>query len=224
MPSRSDDHSTIRRGYFMPILFALALFVAIAAWDWRLQNSALKAARVWTPTAAAPDGKAVADETLEVLRAMKLVTVELRTPVRVECRDECWRGVALATVEAPARLLFGVDLATLSRANLSVGELGAVLVTIPKPILIGVDLDMSDPAENVQVSGLRFRSGAGEYQLGQARRRIYEEAHRVAFNDDTRRMVAAESLTRVEELLRGTLGEKRPIFVQYPLTLASAAP
>lgn len=205
-------------------LVAIGLFAGIVLHDRWLADSARDAARVWVPGNDREGTWGEPDEALKALRALRLVTVEMHAPVRVACRDENWRGVAEAMIEAPTRLLFGVDLSGLSRSSLSFGDHGLVLVTIPRPSLQAIELDMSRPREEVTVSGLRLRSRSGVSQLSRARLEIYEAAQRLALTSETERLVAETTLAQVAALFRDTLGEKRSVIVQYPLTLAATKP
>ena len=47
---------------------------------------------------------------VETTRALKLVTVMVDSTVRTEVHDEGWRGKAAASVKAPVRYVYGVDL------------------------------------------------------------------------------------------------------------------
>ena len=117
-------------------------------------------------------------EVVETTRALKLVTVIVNSKVRTKVRDERWRGTASAEVEAPVRYVYGVDLAGLDPGAIRMGNiLGMYEITIPHPTRIAAEVDGSHPVEEiVEVTGARFRSQAGEYYLGLARKAIYEQA------------------------------------------------
>lgn len=155
-------------------------------------------------------------DVISTTRAMKLVTVVVNSKVRTTVRDERWRGTASAVVEAPVRYVYGVDLSGLEPEAFRMGRiLGMYDIEIPRPTRIAVEVDGSDPKETVEVSGTRFRSVAGEYYLGLARKEIYEQARKNTLPEDAMRQVETGTREQVEELLRKFVGPGTQIRVRY---------
>src|SRR5688572_11713975 len=78
-----------------------------------------------------------APPTAQVLRAtreLKLITVSIESTVSTTKTDESWRGTAKATVQAPVKYHFGVDLSKIDDRNLSYNPLTQIqTLTIPPP-------------------------------------------------------------------------------------------
>src|SRR6266576_1728405 len=81
----------------------LAVFVGLAAYLRQVQQSVLEAARAQAEMDADKPPRPLAEVT-QAVRAMKLITVEIDTKVKVERGDSSWRGDVQASVEAPVRL------------------------------------------------------------------------------------------------------------------------
>ena len=156
-------------------------------------------------------------EVVETTRALKLVTVTIDSRVRTKVRDERWRGTASAVVEAPVRYVYGVDLAGLDPAAIRLGKiLGLYEITIPRPLRIATEVDSSHPIEEVvEVSGMRFKSRAGEYYLGLARKELYDEARKSALPKDTLEEIDATTREQVETLIRRFVGPFAEVRVRF---------
>lgn len=153
------------------------------------------------------------------LRAMKLVTVELPTRVRSTAEHTSWRGDVRAEVSVPGRMLMGTDLA---QAEVVVrrmgaggpggaGEVAGYRVTVPPPRAIATELTGAagggaDERVEVELGWLRFRSRAGEYYLGQARRGLPTAAAGLKLSARDEGYVRRETRQRVAELVRGLGG------------------
>src|SRR5688500_7653234 len=104
--------------------------------------------------------------TAEILRAtreLKLITMRIDSRVKTTKTDERWRGTASATVEAPVRYHFGVDLSTINDNSLVWNPLtGTQTLTIPPPALLAIEVDGSHPiSEKIDVSGTRLKKLSG---------------------------------------------------------------
>jgi len=156
-------------------------------------------------------------EVIETTRALKLVTVIVNSRVRTKVRDERWRGTASAEVEAPVRYVYGVDLAGLDPGAIRMGNiLGLYEITIPRPTRIAIEVDGSRPVEEiVEVTGTRFRSQAGEYYLGLARKEIYDQARRNSLPAGTMEQIYEETREQVEALVRRFVGPSAEVRVKY---------
>lgn len=156
-------------------------------------------------------------EVIETTRALKLVTVTVDTSVLAEVKDEGWRGRASASVKAPVRYVYGVDLSELRPDAFRLGRiLGIYEITIPQPARIAVEVDGSHPIEEVvEVTGLRFRKISGEYYQGLARKAIYDQARKSALPKETMDDIYARTREQVEDLVRRFVGPTAQVRVRY---------
>jgi hypothetical protein len=156
-------------------------------------------------------------DVIETTRALKLVTVTIDARVRTRIRDERWRGTASAVVEAPVRYVYGVDLSGLDPDAIRMGKiLGMYEITIPHPTRIAAEVDGSHPVEEVvEVTGARFRSRAGEYYLGLARKEIYDEARKNALPQETMDEVYSKTREQVETLVHRFVGPSAQVRVKF---------
>jgi hypothetical protein len=212
-----------------PILLigASALGVALVVFSWLWAS--VRVARV--------EGRAVAEalanhvrppaEVARAVRALKLVSVELDTKVKVERGEASWRGDVKALVEVPVRLHYGVDLSSMDVSRVSLSQVGApggalYVVRLPRPTRLATEVFSEREQAEVETGWLRMRSRSGEYYLGQARRDAPKEARELHLLPQDQEKV--ESLTReqVERLVRAVVGEGTGVLVQFDSTLEPA--
>jgi Protein of unknown function (DUF4230) len=154
---------------------------------------------------------------LETTRALKLVTVIIESNVKTKVRDERWRGNASASVEAPVKYVYGVDLSGLTHESIRLGTvLGIYEITIPRPTRISTEVDGSRPVEEVvEVTGSRMRSVAGEYYLGLARKAIYDQARKSTLDPENLEKVERITREQVEDLVRRFVGPAAEVRVKF---------
>ena len=204
------------RGSLSTLLLGSAIFGGLAYYLHVQQGDVLSTSRVATELDENGKLKPLA-EVVETTRALKLVTVIVNSKVRTKVRDERWRGTASAEVEAPVRYVYGVDLAGLDPGAIRMGNiLGLYEITIPRPTRIATEVDGSRPVEEVvEVSGTRFRSQAGEYYLGLARKEIYDQARRNNLPPETMDQINTQTREQVEALVRRFIGPSAEVRVRY---------
>jgi hypothetical protein len=152
----------------------------------------------------------------QTLRALKLVTVEIRASVESASADESWRGDVHASVRAPVTLYYGVDLSGLSAEAIRRDALtGTISITVPRPIRIATEVLGSDELSSVEVSGTRFRDVAGEYHLGLARTGLYERARRMALSEVDRRHLDEATRAQIAGLVRALTGADARVNVEF---------
>lgn len=174
-------------------LVALAVFGGLAAYLRSVERAVASGAAVQDQLDAGRL-RPLAEVAREVA-SLKLVAVEVETSTRAERSHESWRGDVNASVTAPTRLLFGVDLSGMDVERLAYSPVSRVLlVRVPAPERIATEVDGGQERTEVSVGWLRSRARAGEYWLGQARRGLYEEARRL--------MLPPEDAQRVRDLTR----------------------
>lgn len=166
--------------------------------------------------AAGESNTALADLTA-ALRAMKLVSVELRTRVTSTAEHASWRGDVVATVDVPARLLYGTDLhgAEVSHDR-SISGLPGYTLRLPPPRRIAAELEMG-PGErtHVDLGWMRTRSRAGEYYLGEARRGLSAALQRLRLTPEDEAFVRRETRHRAAEMVRTIAGPDARVSVFF---------
>ena len=215
-----------RRPPWIALALAASVFVALALFMRSLERSAVHAALI--NDQLLPGGKArPVAEVAQLIRSMKLVTVEVATSVTSETSSDNWRGAVSARVTAPVRLLYGVDLSRLRTSNLSYsGVEHAWLLRVPVPQRIATEVCTDSEQTLVEVGWLRLRSRAGEYYLGLARRDLSERAREIALKPEDAAFVRTTSHEQLIALVRKLVGEKAEVLVRFddPPPTAEVAP
>lgn len=117
-----------------------------------------------------PPGLHIAD----IVSSCKLITAEAQGRATARQIDQNWRGAAIATVSAPATILFGVDLANLPADHMSINdELRVVHFRVPLPQRLATTIDGARMEEDVRVRGLRTRGGIGRKLVERAKQQLY---------------------------------------------------
>lgn len=217
------------RLYLVTVLFlAAGMFVGLRLYLQRQQAAALATAR---DVAALPGGDSPASrpsrpvaEVAELLRRLKLVTVEIRTDVESARVDESWRGDVRASVTAPVRLYYGCDLTEVVGAGTPAGNgRGAGLrpdvltqgytLRVPRPVRLAVEVEGDGEQTDVRVGWGRFRDLAGEYQLGLARTGLYREARSLRLRPGQQRQVEQATRDQLIALVRALAAGGDPVHV-----------
>ncbi len=150
------------------------------------------------------------------VRASRLVTIVLETTVTAQAVSTSWRGDAVASVRAPVRLFFGTDLSNLSEGAVRTDPFGgAIVVSIPRPSRLATEVLGEGERTEVSVGWLRLRSIAGEYQLGQARKGLYEAARAMTLRDADARLVEDATRDQVIALVKAVAGERTAVEVRF---------
>ncbi len=150
------------------------------------------------------------------VRALKLVTVELTTTVTSRSADQNWRGDVAAAVQAPVKLSYGTDLSGLTEGGVSVSPLvNSCVIRVPAPSRIATEVLGQSETTKVDVGWGRFRSMAGEYYLGIARRDLYEQARAMSLPPADSQRVRDLTREQVAKLARSMLGEQMAVRVVF---------
>lgn len=151
-----------------------------------------------------------------VMRALKLVTVQIETGVASESIDRSWRGDVTARVIAPVRLYYGVDMSQLGPDRVWRNPLtGGYVLRLPRPVRLATEVLGDAEDANVQVSGTRFRDLAGEYHLGVARTSLYARARAMALSRDDQRQLETTTREQVARLVQAILASDVPVDVIF---------
>jgi hypothetical protein len=194
---------------------ALALFCGLAAYLRSLEASALRNPAINDQLTASGRARPLAAVS-QALREMKLVTVSIDSTVTATTAHDSWRGDVAATVRAPVRLLYGADLSKLSSQSLAYSPLSrGYHIRIPAPERIATEVCGDAEDVEVQIGWLRFRSRAGEYYLGQARKDLYERARELTLSPEDAAFVRRATREQTEALVRKIVGGDAPVTVAY---------
>jgi hypothetical protein len=198
------------------VLLALAISAYESRW------AALEAQRAEDAAAAAAARSKGLPQIAEIQRAfevMQLITMVLETKVTSTSADESWRGDVKATVQSRARLLYGVDLAAAKLEHDTVGVLDRLTIRIAPPRklaseLVGTPAAGEDVPE-VELGWLRFRTRAGEYHVGEARRLLPQAVALMKLSTKDAEMVREQTAERVRELTRMFVGPEVLVRVEF---------
>jgi hypothetical protein len=194
---------------------AAVLFVSLAAYLRGLEARARSGASVSEQLTSAGQPRPLA-EVARAVQELKLVTVEVDSRVIARTTSESWRGDTGAKVEAPVKLLYGTDLTKMSVHSMSLSPAdGGLLVRIPRPERISTEVCGDAESVEVTVGWLRFRSRAGEYYLGLARRDLYRRARELTLSPADARFVRETTRKQTEALVKKVVGDGRPVAVVY---------
>lgn len=197
----------------MILATALSAGVGAAVMFWM---RSVEPAPVAAPIAAAVEPARTIPDVARVLRALKLVTVEIETGVSSSSADESWRGDVLATVVAPVKFYYGVDMGGLEKGDVWKNPLtGAWTVRVPRPRRLAVEVFGRDEQTKVRVAGLRLRDVAGEYYLGLARTGLYQRAREMTLTDEDRARLEQMTREQLTDLVRTLLGEETTVQVEF---------
>lgn len=219
MVHRSPQFTTARRAGRASLVALLALavvlFGALAGYLRSLERRAGRAAVV--NDRLAPGGvPRPLTEVAQLIRTQKLVTVEVNSAVTARAEDESWRGDVNAAVTAPVRLLYGVDLSELQVDALAFSPVsGAYILRVPRPERIATEIHGDREQFDLQLGWARFRTRAGEYYLGQARRSLYEQARSLALTHEQAEEVIRATEEQLVALVRRIVGERAAVTVIF---------
>ena len=197
----------------MAVLLSVAVGAAVML---RLRRSESEAPAIGPVAASTTTPLRTVPDLARVLRALKVVTVEIDTGVSSTSHDDSWRGDVRATVIAPVRFYYGVDLAGLTNADVWKSPLtGAWTLRVPHPERIAVEIGGGEEKASVHVGGTRLRDVAGEYHLGLARAGLFEQARRMALTPDDRRRLEGITREQLARMARAILGDDAVVRIEF---------
>ncbi len=222
-PDESEAVSTSRvKNLAFPALLALlaaAVFASLWAYMQSLERRALSSPMIRDQILASGRVRPLAD-VAKVIARMQLVTAEVQTTVQTQMSDENWRGLASATVEAPARILYGVDVSDINVRSVSYSPAESTyLIRIPPPRRMATEVCGDDEKIKVQVGWARLRSIAGEYYLGLARKALYTKARELTLKPDDAARIRETTLTQVKETVQHLVGPDAVVHVIFDDTM-----
>jgi hypothetical protein len=206
------------------VLLAAVVFGALWAYMRVLERHALNNPVIRDQILADGHVRPLAEVAKTVAR-LQLVTTEVDTTVKTQMSNDSWRGLATATVEAPAKFLYGVDLSGVDVRSIGFSPASSsYFVKIPPPRRISTEVCGDDETIKVQVGWARLRSRAGEYYLGLARKTLYAEARKMTLSPEDAQKVRETTLAQVEQAVRRFVGASAKVEVVFDDNAPAPAP
>jgi hypothetical protein len=194
------------------------VFLGLATYLHQVQEGIVSGARAQALMDSDKPARPIAEVT-QAVRAMKLVTVEIDTKVKVERGESSWRGDVQASVEVPVRLSYGTDLSKMEMDAISysplLGTHGSYIIRIPHATRLSTEVYSEKEAPLVQTGWLRLRSRAGEYYLSQARKDVNDQARELVLLPEDAAKVEKTTKEQVGALLKTIVGEKAAVSVAF---------
>ena len=154
--------------------------------------------------------------TIAQVKAMRLITSEVRTSVTSTSGDVSMMGDVTATVTAPVRLLYGCDLSTLESAALTFSPIHDVyLLRVNPPARLAAEVQTPFEQAEVKTGWMRNRATEGEYHLGLARRDLMLRAQELTPDADQRLTLREDARTQIVALVRKIVGERAGVTVRF---------
>jgi hypothetical protein len=199
-------------------LMGAAVFVGLAIYLHQVQEGIVAAARAQALLDADKPARPLAEVT-QAVKALKLVTVEIDTKVKIERGDSSWRGDVQASIEVPVRLSYGTDLSKMETDSVTFTELlgarGSYVIRIPRPTRIATEVFSEKEAPLVRTGWLRLRSRAGEYYLSQARKDATDQARELVLLPEDAVKVEQGTQEQVASLVRSIVGARPDVKVVF---------
>ncbi|MGE3182230.1 MAG: DUF4230 domain-containing protein [Phycisphaerae bacterium] len=194
----------------MMVVIASVLFASLV-WLTRSQEAAFRDALTANEPVQGGDVSILPPPGLqirEIVQACQLITAEAHGTATARCMDQNWRGAAIATVSAPATILFGVDLATLSADRIEIDYEGKrIRFQLPAPRRLATTVDAKQIDEQITIRGMRSKSGIGRTLRESARAQLFAGADELPVSTSAYQTVIAHTADQVSEWVRRFAGE-----------------
>ena len=151
----------------------------------------------------------------EACKQLKVLTSVIQSRLLVRASDDNWRGVAVATIEVPVRIHFGVDLATLSPESIRRGSDGSFILQLPKPRRLSVEVLPEIGEPRVEVGWGRWKSWAGEQMIADARKKALEQAQTFVADAADMAQVRRQTSEQIEHLVQLVAGPQAKVRVEF---------
>ena len=217
-PVISPAPARSRRGVHLLVYCALALLVAGPV-AWIVHRQRAQVAPISAIDAELDRNGRIRPvaHVLQLVRELKLITASAESTVETTVTDSRWRGTASATVEAPVKYSYGVDLSALPEESVKFNPISrSYSVVVPPPQRIAVEVDTGRPVQEViRVSGTRFKKLAGRDQLVLALKALTDEANRQSLPAAQVAQIRETTRGQIVNLVLKILGDKHPIRVRF---------
>ena len=199
---------------FTLVAVAVALIVGAGVWLATRKSAPPTVAPV---AVVAPATRPVA-VVVDAARQLKLVTYSFNTTVDADVLSDKWYGDAHASVRAPVRYQYGVDLDSLRADNVFYDSIGRRYVfVVAAPTRIATEVDVAEMQSAIDVSGMRWKS-QNQDQIERARKLLADRAQAMTLAADDEQKLVDASREQVESLLRRVLsqqGEDATVAVRF---------
>lgn len=150
------------------------------------------------------------------VRALRLVTSEVTTSVTSTSSDVSLLGDVAASVTAPVRLLYGINLESLDAAAVTFSPIHRLyMVRLPPPTRLAAEVLTQFERAEVTTGWMRSRATEGERHLGLARRDLALRAHDLMPDDDQRRSLRDAAREQVATIVRRIVGDNAAVRVTF---------
>lgn len=140
----------------------------------------------------------------DAVRSLKLITWQFDTTISAETVSDKWYGNAIASVRAPVRYQYGVNLENVRRADIFVDSDGYTFI-VPPPERVSVEVNLAELNQTLQVSGARWK-GQNQDQIDQARKALADLAQQTQLSPDDVARLREVSRQQIETMLRNVTG------------------
>ena len=187
------------RSAILAVAATLGVVLLVGALEWnRRHPSALP-----TP-ATLPVVRPGVLQVTDAVRSLKLVTWQFETTISAETMSDKWYGNAVASVRAPVRYQYGVNLENVRREDIFLDTAGYTFI-VPAPERISVEVNLAELNQTLQVSGARWK-GQNQGQIDEARKRLAEIAQASQLSPEDATRLRDVSREQVEAMLRNVIG------------------
>jgi len=132
----------------------------------------------------------------------ELVCLKVETIVTHKMKSEKWRGDTEVAVWAPVVVTYGIDLSALSKdAIVFDRESNTLTITLPRPRVSLVEVDMKRRDELISTTGTRLGTVSGRYYVDEASRELARRAREAASSGCNLEMAEEAAKRAVSEIV-----------------------
>lgn len=189
---------------------AIALATAAGVGTYWMQPAAPVAATT-APALAPPSTRPVSVAVIaREARDLKLITWAFETTVDAQSVSDKWYGDSIATVRAPVRYQYGIDLGTLKEDSIfRDANTGQLMFIVKPPQRLSAEVDLERLEQSLKTSGLRWRS-RNQSQLKATLRELGAIANGLTLSPGDEQRMREVSRQQVERHLQRVLARIEP--------------
>jgi hypothetical protein len=156
------------------------------------------------PPATVPAARPGVLQVTDAVRSLKLITWQFDTTISAESVSDKWYGNAIASVRAPVRYQYGVNLEHLRREDIFL-DAGGYTFIVPPPERVSVEVNLAALNQTLQVSGARWKS-QNQDQIDEARKRLAQVAQETQLSPEDVTRLREVSRQQIERMLQNVTG------------------
>ena len=143
-------------------------------------------------------------------RELKFITWSFETEVDAQSISDRWYGDAVASVRAPVKYQYGIDLAALVEdAVFRDPSTGALTFVVPSPERLSVEIDLERLEQSLKTSGMRWKS-RNQAQLDETRAQLGTIARNLELSPRDQQRMREVSRQQIETHLSRVLSRIEP--------------